>query len=136
MTAVLLMVVALPYGGISLPPTLPALPETVLADLTWYHPETCPEHPINCFDADVWWRMAAGHDARQWYGRALACPEEFPIGTRFEISGSRYGLADGDWVCLDRGGAIVIGENGVVRLDLLMRAPIWRETLSVEVVYP
>lgn len=80
--------------------------------------------------------MAAGHDAREWYGRALACPKEFPIGSQFIIRGSRWNLADGIWTCLDRGGRIVIDADGIVWLDLLMEKPIWADVLPVQVVGP
>jgi len=78
--------------------------------------------------------MAAGHDARDWYWRALACPSEFPIGTRFIIEGSRWNLADGIWQCLDRGGRIIIDEQGIVWLDLLTDKPIWADVLPVTVI--
>src|SRR3990172_2073811 len=77
------------------------------AETVWYDPARCSESPINCFDARQWWSMAAGHDAREWYGVAAACPPEFPLYTRISITGSRFGLADGERVCLDRGGAVV-----------------------------
>lgn len=56
-------------------------------------------------------RMASGLAWENWVGRACACPPEFPFGTRFVVLGK-------EWVCLDRGGKIII-ENGVVWLDLL-----------------
>jgi len=108
----------------------------ITAKLSWYDPSLCDTAPVNCFDPDRWWQMAAGHDARDWYGAALACPAEFPIGTRFVISGSRWALADGEWLCLDRGGAIVIDGRGVSTLDLLRRKPVWAETLSVIAIPP
>lgn len=104
----------------------------LLARLSWYDPALCADKPINCFDPDHWWRMAAGHDARDWYDRALACPQTFKIGTRFTISGSRGRLADGEWLCLDRGGAVVVNDDGSIVLDLLTRSPIWSETLIVK----
>lgn len=106
---------------------------TVMAKLSWYDPELClvPDLRYNCFDPSRWWKMAAGHDARLHYGEALACPVEFAIGSRFEISGSRWGLADGEWICLDRGGAIVTRPDGSIVLDLLRDSPVWGEVLPV-----
>lgn len=104
------------------------------AKLSWYNPALCQQHPINCFNPLNPYKMAAGHDARNHYWRALACPQEFKIGTRFIIHGSRWGLADGEWVCLDRGGAIVIRDDGTVVLDLLTDKPIWGDELPVTVV--
>lgn len=108
----------------------------ITARLSWYDPARCDVSPINCFDPDRWWNMAAGHDARNWYGRALACPPEFPLGTQFLIRGSRWQLADGEWTCLDRGGAIVIDADGLVWLDLLTDRPIWGDVLPVAVIGP
>lgn len=105
----------------------------VMAKLSYYDPATCHVRPINCFDPNRWWQMSNGHDARDWYGRALACPAEYPIGTRFTIEGSRWGLADGQYRCLDRGGMVVTGADGVIVLDLLLDYPIWADTLPVTV---
>lgn len=108
---------------------------TLLARMSYYDPSLCAEKPINCFNPNEWWRMASGHDARLWYDRATACPEVFPLGTRFHITGSRYGLADGDWRCLDRGGMVTMGKDGAV-LDLLKHNPVWGESLIVTVTLP
>ena len=105
-------------------------------ETAWYDPGLCRTAPINCFDPLYPYRMAAGHDAREWYGRALACPEEFPIGTMFTIENSRFGLADGERVCLDRGGMIVMRPDGTAVVDLLSRHPVWRERLVVSVRLP
>lgn len=101
---------------------------TVMAALTWYNPML---GGVNCDNSCEW--MAAGHPVAEWFDRALACPEDYPIGTIFSIEGSRWGLADGEWVCLDRGGRVIVDENGIVSLDLLKHDPIWGETLQVEV---
>ena len=108
----------------------------VTARLSWYDPGLCSQLPVNCFDPANAFNMAAGHDARDWYGKALACPPEFSIGTQFVIRGSRWQLADGVWTCLDRGGRIVIDDDGVVWLDLLTDKPIWGEVLPVIVRLP
>lgn len=106
-------------------------PETVRAELYWYDPS---RGGINC-DHECE-RLGTGDLVADWYGRALACPLEFERGTVFRIRGSRWGLADGDWVCLDWGHAIVIQDDGTVTLDLLLRYPVWKETLEVEVLRP
>jgi len=108
----------------------------LLARLSWYDPGLCDTKPINCFDPQHWYLMAAGHDAREWYDKALACPQSFPLGTRFTITGSRWGLADGEWLCLDRGGMVVVEDDGSIVLDLLRREPIWGERLIVTVELP
>lgn len=109
---------------------------SLVAWLSWYDPGQCAAKPINCFDAANPYRMAAGHDARLYYGHALACPAEFPIGTLFVIEGSRYGLADGAYTCLDRGGAVTVLPDGTVVLDLLRKSPIWSESLIVTAYVP
>lgn len=108
---------------------------TLLARMSWYDPSLCVTQPINCYDPSHWWSMAAGHDAREWYNHALACPENFPLETIFHIEGSRYGLADGDWTCLDRGGSVKMTTKGAV-LDLLRHSPVWGESLLVTVKFP
>jgi hypothetical protein len=85
--------------------------------------------------------LSNGDDYHAWYGRALACPSEYPIGTIFRVY-LPVGLAR-DWVCLDRGGAI----TGDI-LDFLLRYPDqvpwgpdinstpWLSPVVVEVFYP
>src|SRR3990167_5594020 len=108
---------------------------TLIARLSWYDPGLCPFAPINCFDPASPFHMASGEDARDWYGRVLACPPEYALGTVFVISGSRWGLADGRWRCLDRGGAVITEPNGTLRLDLLSASPVWAEVIPVSLMF-
>src|SRR3990167_564215 len=100
------------------------------AQLSYYDPALCllPDPVLwkNCYDRERWWTMAAGNDARENYGLALACTEEFPIGSRWTLPGIR-----GDeytprqsWVCLDRGGSVTTSLDAefhvTVVLDLLL----------------
>lgn len=109
---------------------------TVHATLTWYDPALCQSEPTNCYNPATPFRMAAGNDAREWYGRALACPPEFPLFTEFIVTGSRFGLADGRFVCMDRGGAVIVKKDGTVVLDLLRSTPVWNERIPVTVLLP
>lgn len=110
---------------------LSGAPVTARAELYWFDPAL---GGINCNGECE--TMAAGHQVSEWYGRALACPKQVPIGAVFVIRGSRWGLADGEWRCLDRGGAVVMRDDGVMVLDLLVREPIWRDELEVEIRLP
>lgn len=103
----------------------------VRGELTWYDPA---RGGINC-DHDCS-TLGMGHPVEEWYGRALACPLEFPRYTRFTIQGSWRGLADGEWTCLDGGGNVALQEDGVVRLDLLLSYPVWKEQLWILVSLP
>jgi len=94
-------------------------------EITWYDPEL---GGINC-NADCSTIGASTPLLDEHYGTVLACPIEF-YGATFHIWGSKGGLADGEWQCLDGGGAIVVRDDGVVRVDLLSRRPVWRETLT------
>lgn len=69
--------------------TLLAATIIVIAHLSYYNPALCNVRPINCFDPQHWWRMSNGNDARDWYGRALACPIEFPIGSHWRLPAVR-----------------------------------------------
>jgi len=108
----------------------------IIAHLSWYNPALCYTRPINCFDPDHWWVMAAGSDAREWYNKSLACPETYPIGSKWIITNSRNQLADGQYLCMDRGGMIVQNEDSSVVLDLLRKTPIWHEVVQVFVLVP
>lgn len=105
----------------------------VNAKLSWYNPALCATQPINCFNPAHWWTMASGRDARKYYWRGLACPMEYEIGSRWTIEGSKWDVADGEWICLDRGGMIVTHSDGSVTLDLLTDRPIWADKLTVKV---
>ena len=110
----------------------------VMAKISWYNPQLCelgPEFYVNCGNPAFWWRMSCGlYDAREHYWRALACPVEYPLNTQFVIEGSRYGLADGTWRCLARGGAIVTRADGTIILDLLTTKPVWGDVLPVRII--
>ena len=57
-------------------------------------------------------RMAGGLRWQDWIGKAVACPPEWPFFTKV--------LSDGrEWVCLDRGGKIRYGDDGIPCLDFL-----------------
>ena len=108
----------------------------VTARISWYHPATCFESPINCLNPATWWQTASGEDARAWYWKGLACPSDYPFGTKFVIENSKYGLADHTWICIDRGGAIVTRSDGTIVLDLLTDKPVWGDVLPVTVRLP
>jgi hypothetical protein len=59
-------------------------------------------------------RMASGERWQNWINRAAACPREWPFGTLLILPGDEV------FVCLDRGGKIVIGPDGVAWVDLLL----------------
>ncbi len=46
-------------------------------------------------------RMASGEPWQEWVDVAVACPFEYPFGTKFVIQGKT-------WVCMDRGGGIKV----------------------------
>lgn len=57
-------------------------------------------------------RMASGHRWQDWVDRAVACPMEWPFGTTVELDGEV-------WVCMDRGGKIRFGRDGLTYVDFL-----------------
>jgi hypothetical protein len=56
---------------------------------------------------------AGGFYVPDWYEEGVACPMELPIGQ--VIRTEDYG----DLICIDRGGSMVINEDGVFRFDIL-----------------
>jgi hypothetical protein len=93
-------------------------------EITWYDPAL---GGINC-NEDCTTIGSSTPLLDEHYGTVLACPIEF-YGATFHIRGSKGGLADGEWTCLDGGSAMVV-YDGVLRIDLLSRRPVWRETLT------
>jgi hypothetical protein len=57
-------------------------------------------------------KMSSGQPWQNWIDKACACPAKYPFGTSFIVDGK-------EWVCMDRGGAIVVTGAGEVWLDLL-----------------
>lgn len=75
--------------------------------------------------------MASGHRWLDYVGVAVACPLEFPLGTRFITE-------FGDYQCLDRGSAITWLSDGSFWLDFLepeQRFGFWQE-FTVRMIYP
>jgi hypothetical protein len=98
----------------------------------WY--DAC--HTINCWNFDIdagqcISRMASGEDFRAYFGKALACSSDYELGTVFRVI-IPDSLA-GDWVCLDRGGAV-----GGRMLDFLQREGVleWNTMLEAQVINP
>lgn len=77
--------------------------------------------------------MASGLDWKEWVGKAAACPPEFPFWTELVLPGGEK------FTCLDRGGAIVLGADGLFWIDLLLQseAPVpFGTVVEIGVVFP
>ena len=102
----------------------------IVAKMSYYWP---PLGGINA-DHDML-HTADGSNWRKLYNegiKILACPPEFPIGTKFYIRGD-------EWICKDRGGAIVRNPDNSYWLDLLADtmpySMTWGQMEIVEVQY-
>ena len=102
---------------------------------SWYDPSL--GYP-NCWDWDEVNKechsmMSSGQDWHNYYGRAVACPLEYPLGTVIRVI--EPDALKGDWTCLDRGAAIVGS-----RLDFLTHGATpglgWYDGLQAEVILP
>ena len=73
-------------------------------------------------------RMAGGERWQDHIDSAAACPPDWVFGTMFVTPDGRR------WVCMDRGGRIVYGPDGLVWVDLLTEAPGYRygEVVTIE----
>jgi len=102
--------------------------EVVLSHLSFYWP---PLGDINC-DHECE-HIANGDEWKQWVSKGLACPPHYSLGTVFVINGDH-------WVCVDRGEAIVVNEDGSIWLDLLVPTMpyglAWGSIQTVEVQRP
>lgn len=103
--------------------------EGVLLKLSFYDPDIGRIFPevakVNCaswsFEQQLCMSYTVGgNDFHQWYKKGAACPPPMHIGDWLKVYYPEQ-LA-GDWVCIDRGGAI---QNGYV--DFLLKYPddIW-----------
>ena len=99
---------------------------TVKAKISHYWPAWGGPNCARFVGGECLSRMASGKKWQDFIDRAAACPSEYPFGTRFT-------LPDGsEWVCLDRGGAIVTDHRGVIWLDLLTKKSPWPYGTIVE----
>jgi hypothetical protein len=102
-------------------PASPAAPagERVRVKVSHYWP---PLGGPNCFRfvaGECLSRMASGEPWQAWVGRAAACVPEWPFWTRLTLPGGE------EFVCLDRGGKIETGSDGLPWIDLLVEhAPV------------
>lgn len=118
--------------------------------LSFYDPNIGKYFPdnafTNCFDWDPAAEVcrsttASGYRHEEFYGRGLACPDRYPLGTVFRVL--RPVQLAGDWYCIDRGGAITDDW-----LDFLLQYPDglwtganindfpWGTEVRAEVYYP
>ena len=118
--------------------------------LSFYDPNIGKYFPdkafTNCFDWDTTNQVcrsttSSGYRHEEFYGRGLACPERYPLGTVFRVL--RPVQLAGDWYCIDRGGAVTDDW-----LDFLIQYPDglwtgenindfpWGTEVRAEVLYP
>ncbi len=102
--------------------------EIVKARISHYYPGWGGPNCSNFVDGRCISRMASGKNWEKYVDKACACPVEYPFGTRFVVLGR-------EWVCLDRGGAIV-REGNKIWLDLLTKEKIvpHGDVVKVEVI--
>lgn len=91
--------------------------------ITHYYP---PYGGLNCFnfvDDYCISPMYSGKRWEDWMGRAMACPERFPIGSIIGVD--PYGGGTYLWFpCLDRGGMIICNDDGLCVFDVLTDRPV------------
>jgi hypothetical protein len=90
---------------------------------------------VNCFRfiaGECVSPTASGAPWQEWIGRGAACPMEWPFGTAFTLPGGEV------FECVDRGGAIRYGPDGIPWIDLLTEyAPVpFGTVIPVKVVFP
>lgn len=75
---------------------------------------------------------ASGEPWPAWVGRGAACVPEWPFGTTFTLPGGET------FTCVDRGGAIRTGADGLPWVDLLVEVPPvhYGDVVTVRVVKP
>jgi len=128
--------------------TAPSNAEIVQAIFSYYWPnlggtncsrfveDSFPSYvPIDFPNADTtrgwcWSKMSSGERWEYYRDRAVACPDEYPFGTKVYAFGR-------EWICLDRGGAIISTPDGDWIDFLTPNPPIgYRTHFDIWVVYP
>ena len=122
-----------PYIDVQMNTPVPPTPEPTAepplqARLSYYWPPNLGPncHPDNVVDGQCTSWLTDGHRWHHWSWwhekyATVACPSEFPLGTKFYIPALKN-----TYLCIDRGGAVyTIEYDGSVMLDILQRDPIW-----------
>lgn len=99
---------------------------------SWYYP---PLGGINC-DRDQDGNeectyVANGDEWQIWYEKGCACPAEIPLGSQIKIK--ELGLT---LTCVDRGGAIIVDQDGYYWIDHLTNSPrlYWSSPITIEII--
>lgn len=98
--------------------------------VSWYNPRLGGTNCAVFVGGRCLSNMASGLDWRGWFGRAIACPPEWPFWTRVVVAGR-------EWLCLDRGGAIRF-QGDIPWIDMLLEAPLYDygTVVNAEVIRP
>ena len=112
----------------TVPTAEPTTEPQLRARLSYYWPPNLGPncHPDNVVDGQCTSWLTDGHRWHHWSWwhekyATVACPSEFPLGTKFYIPALKN-----TYLCIDRGGAVyTIEYDGRVRLDILQRDPVW-----------
>lgn len=116
--------------------------EVINAKISYYYPPfaynppdaswliNCDTNPDGSPECET---LANGYKTYDWIGYVVACPEEFPYGTVFQIWNKYY-------LCYDRGGAITRETDNLIWLDILYnRMPdghYWSESTTISLWLP
>lgn len=96
----------------------------ILVKVSHYNPSL---GGVNCFsfvNGECVSKMSSGLRWQEWMDKAIACPSTLPFWTRIVVDGR-------EWICLDRGGAIVM-VGDVYWIDQLTTTPEYRFGTVVE----
>lgn len=92
--------------------------QAIEVKVSWYWP---PLGGTNCYDFRNGYchsPMRSGERWEEWVDVAIACPPEWPHHSQVVIDGRQ-------WVCLDTGGAIKYGHDGIPWIDMLTQEPLY-----------
>jgi hypothetical protein len=94
---------------------MPTGGETILVKISHYNPALGGTNCLHFVNGECVSPMANGEDWRDWMDKAIACPPELPFETKIIIG-------EEEWVCKDRGGAIVF-DGSSYWIDQLTETP-------------
>jgi len=89
--------------------------EPILLKISHYNPALGGVNCLTFVDGECISKMASGEEWQEWIDKAIACPRELPFGTKIVVGKE-------EWICKDRGGAIVV-DNGAYWIDQLTETP-------------
>lgn len=104
--------------------------EPITVKVSHYTPWTGGVNCARFVNGECLSKMSNGQPWQDWIDKAIACPAEIPFESIIVVDGQ-------EWICKDRGGAIVYTGNAYW-IDMLTASPQYKygQEVDATIIYP